>query len=109
MTASVFQNSDTYPFYGRLNGRRGAGGWCPSTSSHRSDYLQVDMGVAHFVCAVATQGLRQNTVDWTTSYKLRISLNGVTWNSYNENNVERVMVKFNFVVRNNCTKTYTDP
>jgi len=89
MTASVFQNSNAYPYYGRLNGRRGAGAWCPKTNSDRSDYLQVDMGAVHSVCAVATQGLRDYK-DWTTSYKLRISLNGVTWNSYRENNVEKV-------------------
>jgi len=89
ITASVFQNSDTYPYYGRLNQRRVAGAWCPRSNRDRRDYLQVDMGAVHFVCAVATQGLRDYK-DWTTSYKLRISLNGVTWNSYRENNVEKV-------------------
>ena len=112
ITASVFQNSDTYPYYGRLNERRGAGAWCPRSNRDRTAYLQVDMGAVHFVCAVATQGLRLHGVDWTTSYKLLISLNGVTWNSYKENNVEkvcdeRIEILF-FIVKDNCNETHTE-
>jgi len=88
MTASVYQNIFAYPYYGRLNERRGDR-WCPKTPYDRSDYLQVDMGAANLICAVATQGMKGST-DRTTSYKLRISLNGVTWKSYTENNVEKV-------------------
>ena len=89
ITANVFQSSGSRPYYGRLNEKRGDGAWCPRTNSDRSDYLQVDMGAVHSVCAVATQGLRGHN-DWTTSYKLLISLNGVTWSSYQENNIEKV-------------------
>lgn len=43
------------------------------------------------VCAVATQGYRGGT--WrTTSYKVHISTDGVTWNSYKENNVGNVNI-----------------
>ena len=47
------------------------------------------MGAVHSVCAVATQG---ETVysEWTTSYKVHLSTDGVTWNSHKENNVEKV-------------------
>ena len=75
-----------YPGNGRLNGIKG---WCPRTSSDRTDYLQVDMGSVHSVCAVATQGFKGGT--WrTTSYKLHLSTDGVTWDSYKEKNVEKV-------------------
>ena len=90
MTASTVFTSDYDPYYGRLNETRGRGAWCPKTSSDRTDYLQVDMGAVHAVCAVATQGQRVASYDWTTSYKLDHSLDGGTWNAYKENNVEKV-------------------
>ena len=46
------------------------------------------MGAVRSVCAVATQGLRINV--WTTSYKLHLSTDGVTWNTYKETNIEKV-------------------
>ena len=47
------------------------------------------MGAVHSVCAVATQGRRLFTA-WTTSYKVHLSTDGITWNTYKENNVEKV-------------------
>ena len=88
MTASTFHDSRYFPYYGRLNDNRGVGGWCTKTTTDRTDYLQVDMGAVHSVCAVATQGQRHN--HWITSYKVHLSTDGVTWNSYKESNVEKV-------------------
>ena len=88
MTATSYFDSRYYPYYGRLNENRGEGAWCTKTTD-RTDYLQVDMGAVYSVCAVATQGYRQNYV-WTTSYKVHLSKDGVTWNSYKENNIEKV-------------------
>ena len=89
MTASTYYSSGFYPYFGRLNANRGAGAWEPKTRSDRTDYLQVDMGVVRSVCAVATQG-RSGYNAWIPSYKLRLSTNGVTWNRYKENQVEKV-------------------
>lgn len=89
MTASTFYSKYYYPYYGRLNGSRGHGAWCTKTVTDRTDYLQVDMGNEYSVCAVATQGLKDSRTG-TTSYKLCFSSNAITWNTYNENNVERV-------------------
>ena len=86
MTASTAWSK---PYHGRLNEKRQHNAWCPSSKSDRTDYLQVDMGAVYFVCAVATQG-RGTTSEWVTSYKLHLSTNGVTWNAYKENNVEKV-------------------
>ena len=87
MTASTYYLR-YYPYYGRLNNRV-RGGWCAKTKTDRTDYLQVDMNVVHSVCAVVTQG--HITGDsLITSYKLHLSTDGVTWNSYKENNVEKV-------------------
>ena len=96
MTASTYYNQGSpssnpyYPYLGRLNGVRGRGGWCSKTTSDRTDYLQIDMGAVHSVCAVATQGPEKDNV-WTRSYKLHLSLDGVNWNTYKENNAEKVM------------------
>ena len=89
MTASTINSNSYYAYYGRLNEDRSNGAWCAKTSTDRTDYLQVDMGAVHSVCAVATQGHRKGS-HWTTSYKLHLSTDGVTWNSYKENNVEKV-------------------
>ena len=94
MTASCYYSTSYYPYcpyyYGRLSETRGAGGWCPSTQQGPStDYLQVDLGTVHSVCAVATQGA-SNSDERTTSYILRMSKNGVTWNTYKESNAEKV-------------------
>ena len=90
MTASSYYSSSYYPYYGRLNEAQGAGGWCPTTrQGPRTDYLQVDLGAVHSLCAVATQGA-SNIDERTTSYILRMSKDGVTWNTYKENNVEKV-------------------
>ena len=67
----------------------GWGGWCPKTVSDRTDYLQVDMGTMLSVCAVATQGEKVYH-ELTTSYKLHLSTNGVTWNVYEETSTAKV-------------------
>ena len=90
MTA-ISHYSSYLPYYGRLNGVRGVGGWCPSTrAASGTEYLQIDMGALHSVCAVATQGAANNANEWTTSYKLHFSLDGVTWDTYKENNAGKV-------------------
>ena len=89
MTASSYVSFRYHSYYGRLNENRGNGAWCAKTTSDRTDYLQVDMGAVHSVCAVATQGLRKVSA-WTTSYKVHLSTDGVPWKSNKENNVEKV-------------------
>ena len=89
MTASTIASSSYYAYYGRLNGNRGRKAWCTESTTDRTDYLQVDMGAVRSVCAVATQG-HGTGPHWTTSYKVHLSTDGVTWNAYKENNVEKV-------------------
>ena len=74
-----------YPYKGRLNGQKG---WCPSSTSNRNDFIQVDMGEVRSVCAVATQGKKDGS--YVKSYKLLVSTDGVTWNTYQENNAVKV-------------------
>ncbi|CAH3171515.1 unnamed protein product, partial [Porites lobata] len=88
MTASTVYSSGYQAYYGRVNTTRGTR-WCPKTTSNRTDYLQVDMGAVHTVCKVATQTL--NTGEYTKTYYVRVSVDGVTWNNtYQENKAEKV-------------------
>ena len=88
MTASTIYHTAYQPYYGRLNGIRQSGAWCPKTAYDRTDYLQVDMGAVHSVCAVATQAGKEGQL--TGSYKLRVSLDGTRFNAYMENSIEKV-------------------
>ena len=88
MTASSSFRMSELPHYDRLNETRQNRAWCPKSSSN-SEYLQVDMGTVYNVCAVETQG-RAAAYEWVTAYILRFSLDAIIWNSYYENNVQKV-------------------
>ena len=75
-----------YSYQGRLNGESG---WCAGSKEITDDYLQVDMGAEYLLCAVATQG--RSTGSWVTSYKLSLSTDGVTWTTYQEEGVDKVL------------------
>ena len=90
MTAPSYFNTDYYPYYGRLHATRGKG-WEPGTADDRTDYLQVDLGALHSVCALATQG-RRTGIEWTTQYKVSLSRDGVSWSFYQENNKDKVFL-----------------
>ena len=71
---------------GRLNG---VGAWSPSSNNNSTDYLQINLQYEFFICAVATQG-KSTADDWTTKYKLRLSLNNIDWVTYKENSTDKV-------------------
>lgn len=83
--------------YGRLNGRRA---WCPSTSA--SQWLQVDLGAAYYLCGVATQGKALAIPEWVTKYELSFSRNNLTWQVYDNNRTTELAGNINAhsVVRN---------
>ena len=87
MTAKS-HHSDYYPYLGRFNESRGRRAWC-ARSIDITDYLQVDMGEAQNVCAVATKGSIVDNV-WTASYKILLSLDGISWNTFKEDNADKV-------------------
>ena len=71
---------------GRLNT---VGAWSPNTDNNANDYLQIDLQYEFVICAVATQG-KSNADEWTTKYKLQLSLNNNDWVTYQENSVDKV-------------------
>ena len=90
ITASSYYDSYYYPYYGRLYETRGRG-WCPKTKSIRSEYLQIDLGARHALCAIATQGINHVAIsEWTSRYKLSISLDGINWFFHQEHNKDKV-------------------
>ena len=89
MTASSFHNTDYYPYYGRLHENRRRGAWCAKTNSVGTEYLQVDLGTVLDVCALATQG-NQKEGQRTTTYKVHMSTDGINWNTYKEQSIEKV-------------------
>ena len=60
--------------------------WQPQKRKNTyNDYLQLDLGGAHFICAVATQGNTATYVsEWTTAYQISLSANNDVWSTYNE-------------------------
>ena len=85
LTASS-ESGGNEAYKGRLNGD---GAWSPNTDSDPSDYLQINLHYEFVICAVATQG-KSNADEWTEEYKLRLSLDGTSWVTYQENSVDKV-------------------
>ena len=80
------EGEDLEAFRGRLNALRG---WSPRKNNRLDDYLQIDLQYEFLICAIATQG-RSTSNDWTTKYKLQLSLDGSTFVTYQENDVDKV-------------------
>ena len=72
--------------YGRLNGVKS---WAPFGNNNANDYLQIDLLFEYVICAVATQG-DPRTNEWTTKYKLRLSLDNASFITYQENSTDKV-------------------
>ena len=92
MTASSEFNSECLAAYGRLDGNRGDG-WCSKTRDNNSEWLQVDIGEAIQACGLATQGDTLGKPEWVTAFTLSYSLDGVNWETYQEDSGE-AMVPF---------------
>ncbi|XP_032228825.2 uncharacterized protein LOC116612317 [Nematostella vectensis] len=77
-TASSYK--DAYkPPYGRAQGARC---WC-AASYDDNEFLQVDLGTPHTVCAVGTQGC-PGTTSWSRSYRLSFSMTGILYDFYKD-------------------------
>ena len=88
--SSEHQNDIFKAFNGRLNVTIAC--WAPSNNNNPNDYLQIDLGYEFIISAVATQGNGKVGApnEWTTKYKIQLSLDGTTFDTYQENNVDKV-------------------
>ena len=59
-------------------------GWLPRDGSSTASWLQVDLGSAHKLTALATRGSEVEAW-WTTSYIVSYSTDAVAWSMYEEN------------------------
>ena len=90
MMSSTILNASSLPHFGRLRKQLGRCAWIPATSADRnSSWLQVDLGTLTNVSAVATQGSCSGD-QWTKSYVIKYSENGVDWKHYGELGTIRV-------------------
>ena len=87
MTATSFISDPYFPYNGRLNAYPC---WEPKTRDNiPNDYLQLDLGGVHFICAVATQG-NKKAEEWTKKYEISLSLNNDVWSTYKESGQTKV-------------------
>ena len=86
-TASSYYDNRSKPSYGRLNGSNR--GWAPKNTTNPADFLQIGLLHKYAICAVATQGANSIN-EWTTDYKIQLSLDGTTFFTYKESNSVKV-------------------
>ena len=75
---------------GRLNKDKA---WAPKTNGNDQDYLQIDLLYEYIICATAIQGNPTSNTqakEWTTHYKIQLSLSDTTFDTYNESNNDKV-------------------
>ena len=94
MTASSSYKAEYGPEFGRLN--HGDYGWSPKKDED-GEHLQIDLGAARDVCAVATQG--GSSKEWVSKYKLAFSLDDDTWLFYQEAGHDKVCTVEQTVLR----------
>ena len=85
--ASTYYNNRYKASYGRLNENDRY--WAPRTTDEPTDFLQIDLPDNYVICSVATQGAN-GINEWTTNYKIQLSLDGITFFTYQENNIDKV-------------------
>ena len=85
MTSSTVLNVNSLPHFGRLKNDQSRGcAWRPAkTADQNSSWLEVDLVRLINVSAVATQGSCSSD-EWTESYVITYSKDGVDWKEYKE-------------------------
>ena len=88
--AQITASSQYYFRYGSYNARLNSksGSWVP-TRLNRHQWLQVDLGKKTWVTDIETQG-RYNAHHWVTSYRVSYSNDGSNFQTYKENNKDKV-------------------
>ncbi|KAK3755604.1 hypothetical protein QZH41_017598 [Actinostola sp. cb2023] len=104
-TASSYYDHRYEPRYARLVTSSHA--WGPKTRAG-SDWLQIDLGSVVYLCAVATQGAGAFANDFAKTYKLRVSMDNINWEYYQQNNADKVFTG-NTDKNNIVTNTLTTP
>ena len=94
ITASTQHGSPYRSYDARLNSKRGS--WIP-TSFNTHQWLQVDLGKKTSVTEIKTQG-RYNYDQWVTSYRVSYSNDGSSFQTYKENNKDKVCSQLKIIL-----------
>ena len=88
--AQITASSQYHPPYRSYNARLNSksGSWVP-TFNNGQQWLQVDLGKKTWVTDIKTQG-RYNAYQWVTSYGVSYSNDGSNFQTYKENNKDKV-------------------
>ena len=93
ITASTQYGSHYRSYYARLNSNSGS--WIP-TSLNAHQWLRVDLGKKTWVRGIKTQG-RHDAGQWVTSYRVSYSNYGSSFQTYQENNKDKVCSQLKIV------------
>ena len=95
--SSTWEELTAYrPWQARLNnaenGQTSSGSWS-AKENKVGEWLQIDLGKETVVTKIATQGRPNDyALQWVSSYKIMLSLNGTNWNAYRSDGSEKVSV-----------------
>ncbi|XP_068683916.1 lactadherin-like isoform X2 [Montipora foliosa] len=93
VTASSTWESEYEPWQARLNNAKksqSTGSWSARTNAV-GQWLQIDLGKETVLTNVATQGRPSDSaLQWVSSYKILLSLDGANWNAYRSDGSEKV-------------------
>ena len=94
IASSTILNVNSLPHFGRLKNDRSSGcAWRPAKAADQdSSWLQVDLGSLTKVSGVATQGSCSSD-EWTKSYVIMYSNDGVDWKEYEEDCIIKVGIE----------------
>ena len=95
VTASSTYGATFEPWQARLNNAKknqSTGSWSARTNVV-GQWLQIDLGKETVVTKIATQGRPSYAhLQWVSSYKILLSLDGANWNAYRSDGSEKVNV-----------------
>ena len=84
--ASSYFDGRYKPYKARI---RASPGWTTKRNAKINSWLKIDLGNAFAICAIETLGSATHT-ERVTKYKLRLSMDNVTWQYYQENGFDKV-------------------
>ena len=80
ISASSELSSSTSPAHHARLGH--PSGWCSDPNISDKHYLQVDLGKAYLICAIATQGHFNGSLGFVQEYQLQYSEDRIAWTFY---------------------------
>lgn len=77
----------------------GSSAWVPDDNDTRP-YVQINLMYKSFVCAIVTQG-NPSKDQWTTSYKVAVSLDNVNYTEVDGGKVRNIMKNYKEIIIKN--------